>query len=94
VCASAERAVVVFATGRLTPKAPQTSGFVAAQPGRRTTHWIADATEVDYDLFRGPARSWRVAVSVTTSFRSSPEIVPSVVDGQHWMLEAVSGSTL
>jgi hypothetical protein len=53
-----------------------------------------NATEVDYDLFRGPARSWQVAVSATTSFRSSPEIVPSVVDGQHWILEAVSGSTL
>jgi hypothetical protein len=53
-----------------------------------------DATEVDYDLFRDPARSWQVAVSATTSFRSSPEIVLSVVDGQHWMLEAVSGSTL
>ena len=33
-------------------------------------------------------------MSATTSFRSSPEIVPSVVDGQHWMLEAVFGSTL
>jgi hypothetical protein len=72
----------------------QTIGIVAARPGRRTTLWIADATEVDYDLFRGPARSWQVEVSATTSFRSSPEIVPSVVDGQHWMLEAVSGSTL
>jgi|SRR5512133_1311699 hypothetical protein len=53
-----------------------------------------DAAEVDYDPFRDPARSWQVAVSATTSFRSSPEIVPCVVDGQHWMLEAVSGSTL
>jgi len=31
------------------PISPQTIGILAAQPGRRTTLWIADATEVDYD---------------------------------------------
>jgi hypothetical protein len=76
------------------PISPQTIGIVATQSGRRTTLWIADATEVDYDLFRGPARSWQVVLAMngtdvtpiiearsdTEPAESHPETVPAAVN--------------